>query len=207
VLYPTRELTNLSLCVNGESFPARFGPDRADVGVTFPEAPMQSGFLISAPLKQGRYLVTLEAQLKDLSPEVFVAPDILIVKRANPKRIAMRAARAAGFRALQRQIAPPPGLWPRLPSWRDIGPDASRSTESARRGGTDSGLPLPEGFTLPRPSIPTMPGSPTMLGSEAGKRSALVCEPRRIFRRFRDHRTDRAQVLSGNRGECALAAL
>ena len=67
-LHPARELTGLDLQLNGVSFPTRFGLDRPDVGAAYPDAPgsAHSGFLVSAPLAPGRYLVTLEAQCKDL---------------------------------------------------------------------------------------------------------------------------------------------
>jgi len=158
-LHPARELINLSLRLNGVQFPTRFGLDRPDVGAAFPQAPgsAHSGFLISAPLKPGLYLATLEAQCKDLGPEVFVAPDLLVVKRRPAwKRVAARLERSAGFLSfaaskLRRRLAYGRGF----PSWREIPGQVRRARqEFMRRGGSGSALQPPDGFAPPTPMDP-----------------------------------------------------
>ncbi len=158
-LHPARELVNLSLRLNDVPFPTRFGLDRPDVGAAFPHAPgsAHSGFLISAPIKPGRYLVTLEADCRDLGPEVFVAPDLLVVKRRPAwRRMATRLERSAGFWSyaaskLRRRLAHGRGL----PSWQDVPAQMRRARqEFMRRGTSDSGLRPPDGFTPPAPIDP-----------------------------------------------------
>jgi GT2 family glycosyltransferase len=155
-LHPARELANLSLRLNDVPFPTRFGLDRPDVGAAFPHAPgsAHSGFLISAPIKPGRYLVTLEAHCRDLGPEMFVAPDLLVVKRRPAwKRMAAALERNVGFWSyaaskLRRRLAHGRGL----PSWQDVPAQVRRARqEFLRRGGSGSALRPPDGFTPPAP--------------------------------------------------------
>ena len=155
-LHPSRGLTGVDLQLNGVSFPTRFGLDRPDVGAVYPDAPgsAHSGFLVSTPLVPGRYLMTLEAQCKDLGPEIYVAPQVLVVRRRPAwKRVAARMGRGGGFLAyavtkLRRRLAHGRGF----PSWREIPGQVRRARkEFARRGNADSSLQPPEGFAPPAP--------------------------------------------------------
>jgi GT2 family glycosyltransferase len=158
-LHPARELVDLRLRLNDVPFPTRFGLDRPDVGAAFPDAPgsAHSGFLISVPMSPGRYLVTLEAHCRDLGPDVFVAPDMLVVKRRPAwRRIAARLRRNAGFWSyaaskLRRRLAHGRGF----PPWKDIPAQVRRARqEFLRRRHSDSGVQPPDGFTPPTPLDP-----------------------------------------------------
>ena len=158
-LHPAGELIDLCLRLNGVSYPTRFGLDRPDVGAAFPEAPgsAHSGFLVSVPLAPGRYLTMLEAQCRDLGSDVFVASDLLVVRRRPAwRRVAGQIERRVGFLGfaagkLRRRLAFGRGL----PSWREIPAQMRRARqEFARRGHPGSALPPPEGFTPTKPSDP-----------------------------------------------------
>src|SRR5262245_15436891 len=74
-----REVRNLRLKINGASYPTRFAMDRPDVGAAFPDArgAGYSGFLVTLPLKSGKYQIALEVEVEDGSSQQFVAPAVL----------------------------------------------------------------------------------------------------------------------------------
>lgn len=158
-LHPTREVTSLSLCLNGTPHPARCGLERPDVGAAFPLSPSStySGFLVSVPLKPGRYLATLEAQCGESGAEIFVAPRVLNVRpRPTRKRVADMLERSVGFAGyaamkFRRRLTSGKGF----PSWREIPGQIRRARqEYGRRSGDGPALRAPDGFVLPAPVDP-----------------------------------------------------
>lgn len=158
-LHPTREVTSLSLCLNGTSYPARWGLDRPDVGAAFPQFPSSSysGFLVSVPLKPGRYLATLEAHCGESGVEIFVAPRVLTVTpRPTRKRAADMLERSVGFAGyaamkFRRRLRSGKGF----PSLREIPGQIRRARqEYGRRSGDGPALRSPDGFVLPAPVDP-----------------------------------------------------
>lgn len=158
-IHASREITALTLCLNGTAHPTRFGLDRPDVGAAFPQAPGSghSGFLVAVPLRAGRYLVSLEVQCKDVGADLYVASQVLVVRRRPFRGRAVSAATDAagmlGYAALKlrRRLAAGRGL----PSWREIPAQLRRAQhEFERRHRGDGGLQPPEGFALPAPVDP-----------------------------------------------------
>jgi GT2 family glycosyltransferase/glycosyltransferase involved in cell wall biosynthesis len=151
--HPEGEVTALTLTLDGASYPARFALERLDVGRAFPDAPTaaRSGFLVSVPLKPGKYRVSLEAEVTGIGRSRFVAGERLVVKRPPWSRRIVARFPALGLPAFlaaktRTRLASGRG-WP---SWTDL-PTLLRdaTTDHRRHARTTQAVRHGAGFTVP----------------------------------------------------------